>query len=405
MIDELIENGSPELRPPRVTALLLSSVAATGLAWVIPWVTTTFITSGSGLAFFSGLRVTLLIIGLLAAAFAVCLRPRFAVGLGVAALSAGQAALAIPPEWDTIRMAITVASVFAAVCTGLVLLPRPLQRFAVSLAILFHFGGILVAVTSVPPPFAPAPWLATQLWIRVYRPYFQFMYLFNAYHFYSPDPGPATLLWACINYSDDTHKWVRMPDRQEHMKDPLAVGYYRRLSLTEAANQLQQQTGVGALALEHRSLAGLSLGIPTPERIAEIVPSVPQYRPPNNYTQQILKSYAQRFARSNPPADPKASIVGVKIYRVVHVLLTPKQTLAGKDPTDADLYLPYFQGDFDTAGNLKNPADPMLYWFIPIVKIANVPVRPNDTSVSPDAMETANYLEIHATSPCRKGPK
>src|SRR5262249_51727018 len=31
---------------------------------------------------------------------------------------------------------------------------------------------------------SPSPWLSTQIWTRIYRPYLEFLYLNNAYHFY-----------------------------------------------------------------------------------------------------------------------------------------------------------------------------------------------------------------------------
>src|SRR5262249_35270761 len=159
--------------------------------------------------------------------------------------------------------------------------------------------GIVTAITSVPPPFGPAPWIASQLWNRVYRPYFQFMYMYNAYHFYSPDPGPATVLWACINYSNDSYCWYVLPTRHDDMKDPLGLTYYRRLSLCESANQLSPASYVSPAALESRRLGGMVRGIPDPDRIAEFLPNVAQYRVPNEYTRRILQSYAHHIAVIN----------------------------------------------------------------------------------------------------------
>src|SRR5438045_224861 len=82
----------------------------------------------------------------------------------------------------------------------LVLLPRPARRVVLSLLLLVHFAGILTAVTAVDPQGGSAPWVSRQLFARVYRPYLGFMYLSNAYHFYSPNPGPPTLLWFRIQY-------------------------------------------------------------------------------------------------------------------------------------------------------------------------------------------------------------
>ena len=39
---------------------------------------------------------------------------------------------------------------------------------------------------------------------------------------------------------------------------------------------------------------------------------------------------------------------------------------AGRDPYNASLYMPYYQGAFDKDGKLIDPTDPMLYWLVPI---------------------------------------
>jgi hypothetical protein len=42
---------------------------------------------------------------------------------------------------------------------------------------------------------------------------------------------------------------------------------------------------------------------------------------------------------------------------------------AGKDPYLPTRYLPYFQGEFDPEGNLLDPKDPFLYWYVPMVVV------------------------------------
>src|SRR5262249_8288704 len=69
--------------------------------------------------------------------------------------------------WDSAALLFRVGTVVAAVGAVVVLLPSVGRRIVISLVILFHFGGILTAVTSV----SPAPWVVTQIWTRVYRPY------------------------------------------------------------------------------------------------------------------------------------------------------------------------------------------------------------------------------------------
>ena len=67
----------------------------------------------------------------------------------------------------------------------------------------------------------------------------------NAYQFYSPDPGPASEVWACIEFGppgeakegerkvQPVHRWMKVPKRPQHWRDPLGQTYYRRLALTE----------------------------------------------------------------------------------------------------------------------------------------------------------------------------
>lgn len=314
--------------------------------------------------------------------FAPRYRPAALLGLG--AVVAGLAALAIPLEGDSPRIFLRVVAAAAAAGALLVLLPSRARRAAASLAILFHFGGILTAVTSVPPPGGPAPWLPTQLWTRIFRPYLQFMYLNNAYHFYSPDPGPPSLLWAHIRYADQSARWVRVPNRVEHVTDPLALSYYRRLALGESTNQLVATPLIPGDVVQRRLVAGQVLGIPTPDEISLHVAGTPQYRVPGDSSRRMLRSYARYFALAHPHDDPAVPVTGVKIYRVVHAMIQPGAFVTGVEPTDPVLYLPYYQGEYDRAGNLKDPADPFLYWLVPILR----PAGPGS--------EVRDFLELHA---------
>src|SRR5258706_15207036 len=75
-----------------------------------------------------------------------------------------------------------------------------------------------------------------------YRQYMQLMYLSNAHHCYSPEPGPASQLWFCIYYKPNAEgvasaRWIKLPSRPDDVTDPLALSYYRRLSLTQNMEQ------------------------------------------------------------------------------------------------------------------------------------------------------------------------
>src|SRR5262249_16204058 len=97
-----------------------------------------------------------------------------------------------PLFMDTIRLFFALLSLAAIVASPLIIVPVNVRRGVVSFLILLHFGGLVVASLSVPPNI---PNLVTHLNKRIYRPYLETVYLTNAYHFYAPEPGPATYLW------------------------------------------------------------------------------------------------------------------------------------------------------------------------------------------------------------------
>ena len=142
---------------------------------------------------------------------------------------------ASPDDWDSLRLFLAVLFMVALGAAPLVLVSQSLRRFVISLLILFHFLGIGTAVLSP----VPSPWLIQQAWARVFQPYLEFMYLNNAYHFYSPEPGPASFLWFRMYYEDPHGKlwahWLKVPDLDEKgwHKNKLALEYRRMLAVTE----------------------------------------------------------------------------------------------------------------------------------------------------------------------------
>jgi hypothetical protein len=105
-----------------------------------------------------------------------------------------------------------------------------------SLLITLHFAGIATACLAAPP----TPWLVLQLWTRVFRPYLEFMYLNNAYHFYAPEPGPASYLWFRVIFEapdESEHgRWYKVPhvDENGQVDHTVALEYQRFLALTES---------------------------------------------------------------------------------------------------------------------------------------------------------------------------
>src|SRR5262249_40436622 len=187
-----------------------------------------------------------------------------------------------------VPVSVALASAF------LILLPRLLRRLVLVALVLFHFGGILSSVGSPAPPNGQASWLANQLWVGVYRPYLHFMYLNNAYHFYSPDPGPPILLWFRISYADENGKevqshWVTVPNPNEQR---MALTFQRQLALTESTNQLRMQPPVDFEERRQRRIeAGMHF---RPSAIPMLdPPGVPrnfEYREPIPFSKQMLRS-------------------------------------------------------------------------------------------------------------------
>jgi hypothetical protein len=330
-------------------------------------------------------RAIILAIGLLAAGLAVSIRPSSAFVVAGAAV-VGVIAIFAASDWDSAQLALKVATGVAAVAAILLVLPGTVSRVLVSVLIVIHFGGMFTAATSVTPPQGTTPWLPQQIWTRIYRPYLQFTYMNNAYHFYSPNPGPATLLWCRIEYADKSSRWVKLPNRDEHFTDPLGQEYYRRLSLTEGVNQTQPTPAVPEPIRVRRVLAGEEFvnkgGAQIP--LHPYYPVADQLARPQVMTHRMLCSYARHLAHSYPhPTDPSKPVVGVKIYRIRHMMIEPYDVVTDKggrirrsDPNRKDLFHPYYQGEYDTNGNLKDPNDPFLYWWIPII-----PVYENEQTV------------------------
>jgi hypothetical protein len=328
-----------------------------------------------GLQVFGWSLLPVAAMGLLAAGVAVAIRPASPLILGLAMVTALVANFGIPPSWYSARLLVAVLAAVAGAATVLMLLPRVARRIVFSLAIIVHFGGILTAGLNT----SPAPWIASLLWVHVYRPYLQFVYLNNAYHFYSPEPGPATLVWFYVKYDDGTTDWLRIPSKDAH---PLAQEYQRRLSFTESVNQLLVTGSIPQAMAEARLENGRRDGIPTHPELADNQ----QIRVPQLFSKNMLETYARRVAHY--PPNPDKNVASVKIYRVIHAILSAKDVADRVDPQLKCLYYPYYQGEYGPDGKLMDPRDPYLYWIIPRLAQRKDPDDKNP--------EVIDYVEKHA---------
>ncbi len=279
--------------------------------------------------------------------------------LGLGAVAGLLAYLGLDPAWDSLRSLLCVLSLVALVGAMLIVLPMPWRKVVASLLLLLHFGGIATAITAVAPPNAPAPWVATKIWMVFYRPYLQFMYMNNAYHFYSPEPGPASVLWAYLEYEGGERKFIQLPSRPH---SPVQMYYQRLLAVTESINQTAPPRPDMKTVEERRWKAELTQGIP----IHTGFPIHLQYREPNDLGKRLIQSYVRFLARAHPEKDGRP-LIRIKLYRVTHLILTGEQYAQGQRPDAPQWYLPYFQGEFTPDGILLNANDSLLYWVIPIL--------------------------------------
>ncbi len=311
--------------------------------------------------------------------------------------------------WDSIRAALAVLALVALVAAPLLVVSTGVRRAVIGVLVLLHFGGILTAVLSA----APTPWVIGQIWALFYRPYLDFMYLNNAYHFYAPEPGPAASLWFRIESKDRQGKvhshWLKIPDMDDNTgqpRYPVALEYQRMVALTEnTAGEDQKPPRIVTEPdgsqhenryyhdrVAHAGLQAAKLGAAKSEP-GLIIPFHPQLAPETQcripdlsawrYLQSFVRFVMHRAAAANPERTP----FRVKVYRVKHTIPDPAMVASGMDPCYPLLYLPYYMGEFNSDGTITAEAadDPFLYWILPIVKLED----------RPDA-EVLLYVFLHA---------
>lgn len=338
--------------------------------------------------------------------------------LGAFALYSGPEAV---KEWDTLRLVLAVLAAVALVGAPLAAASPRARRLLISLLILLHFGGIMTASLAAPP----APWLVTQIWTRIYRPYLEFMYLNNAYHFYAPEPGPASYLWFRLLYEDTQDDgatvgvWYKVPrlDEKGRPMHSMALEYQRYLAMTENTGPATPAPPVVVLnkdgvpeqaefyARRAACVPGTGVIIGRPRAPLEVpfdpaVPQLQQYIVPTHATKQFVQSLARHVCRRPHPDDgdhatnPRYRIKAVKIYRAVHtipaaILFTDPEF----NPRHPMLYRPFYLGQYSPEGELLDPFDPFLYWELPIL----LDVRPDPSN--PQVLTRnliRNYARLHA---------
>jgi hypothetical protein len=353
-------------------------------------------------------RLVLVFVGSIAAGAAVSMRPDRWQSWALGAASAGLAVIGTPAHWDSFRILFGALAGVSLAWAVVLAAPERFRLPVLSAVILFHFLGIFFATTTPPA----TPWLTEQAFIRIYNPYLQFVYLRNAYHFYSPQPGPACVLAFFLKTETGTDpntgekryetRWVVVPKRPADVKDPLGLTYYRRLSLTE-------QVARGTAGLQTNSFEKLEL---LPRRVQMPIPLHPiddqnsQYQLPQpEIARYVLPSYASHVILENTADAKTAAKTTVKVYRLQHNTMSVEEFInwpkpeAPLSPYHPTTYRPYFLGEFDARGALVNPQEPMLYWLVPVL-----PRRGGAAPGDPNHRDYVDYLSFHALYPEWIGP-
>jgi hypothetical protein len=358
-------------------------------------------------------RLFLVVVGAVTAGAAISMRPDLWWAWAVAAAAAALGVPGLPAHWDSFRLLFGVLA--AAGLTGAVLVAAPPRwRVAVlSVWVLFHFTGIFTAATTPPP----TPWVSEQSYYRLYTPYLQFLYLRNAYHFYSPEPGPSSLLVFLLKTETgeteavtdpvtgqarevkkyDT-KWVTLPLRPQDIRDPLGLTYFRRLSLTEqiarGAPGVQVPTdGFEKLDVYKRRHEPHILQM---FPLHPIEPDALEYRLPNpDVARYLLPSYARHVILHHTAGKDEAARTTVNVYRMEHRTLSAEEygrrlpDGSYPDPYTPSTYRPYFMGEFNARGDLVDPQEPLLYWLLPVIPLPPDPINPGKKTY-------LDYMSVHA---------
>jgi hypothetical protein len=399
---------------PPVCWTLARGVAAAGAGLVALAALLGLVDGSPGVV--STLRLVLVFAGSVATGVGVSLRPDRWEAWAIGAAAAAVGVVGVPAHWDSFRLLFAVLAGVALFRLVVVAVPPPWKVRAVSALIVFHFAGIFTATTSPPP----TPWFVEQVYHRVYNQYLQFIYMRNAYHFYSPEPGPASLLACLVKTESGTEttadgqvrrkydtRWVVLPRRPADVRDPLGLTYFRRLSITDQVSRsMQDYTAFEKTEVRARRYR---MTIPGSDPYYPLHPAEAeqsQYRLPTpEVARFLLPSYAQHLILEHTPDAAAAARTTLKVYRLEHQTLRVEQFIGvgnpdGKptDPYHPTTYRPYFLGEFRLTSEdpahprkprveLVDPQADMLYWLIPVL--------PNPTPGA-DKKDYVDYLSIHA---------
>ena len=101
----------------------------------------------------------------------------------------------------------------------------------------------------------------------------------------------------------------------------------------------------------------------------------------------------------------------MRVYRVIHTLISPRELSEGKDPLEKTTFMPYYMGKYDPEGRLLDPKDPFLFWHVPYARVPKRYPEPGTFLATPEGTfmithwpetpdeptKVIDFVEIHAT--------
>jgi hypothetical protein len=238
----------------------------------------------------------------------------------------------------------------------------------VNALIILHLAALLLMVAgggtgtfSSPPLVARAS--------AITAPYVRFTGMQNAYRFFAPDPGPATVLWTRLVYEDGKVRWIECPGRESH---PRSLAFHREL------------------------YPAMMLGMQTASPGTPVVPAYP-------HLTDIGFTYAFSFVRHLAATSARAADDGkarqvrtVELFVVTHAIRTPSQVRQGWRADDLRLYQTTHLGEFRTDGRLQGKAVSVGHHKPPILEVAERMFRDATGAVAdiagPDLPAPLRYL-------------
>src|SRR4051812_33477913 len=102
---------------------------------------------------------------------------------------------------------------------------RSWKFWGVNMLLALHLAALILMVAGGGSGVFSSPPLVMRA-ASVTAPYVRFTGMQNAYRFFAPDPGPATVLWSRLTYDDGTVRWIECPGRESH---PRSLAFQREL--------------------------------------------------------------------------------------------------------------------------------------------------------------------------------